>query len=251
MGSEPLTPGQKREKSWERKRRRVIRYLSQPKWATRSTNWIALRAGVSWLFADKIRAELEGTAPWPGGGDGTGWSGPQARRDGVGSELNDAAVRAKAGGDPAMAELLRLVQPLLVGMIKFAAVHKNDRSDAVQELLIVTVACVRKYDPDLGDFENYLTTAASNLLATFSGGERYRHGHEVLRDPPTEPAAPQLLRSGEYTEGLPPLQAAIVRDHFGIGLQRSFSINQIAARMGLSNSKVRTELREAIRRMRG
>jgi hypothetical protein len=45
-----------------RKRDRVLRLLNDPKWSDRSTNWIAMMAGVSWLFADKVRIEFDGDA---------------------------------------------------------------------------------------------------------------------------------------------------------------------------------------------
>ncbi len=53
----------KADEDYNRKRRRVVRLLRSPKWASRSTNWIAMMAGVSWLFADKIRCEVEQDRP--------------------------------------------------------------------------------------------------------------------------------------------------------------------------------------------
>lgn len=48
------------EPDTEEKRRRVLRLLADPVWAGRSTNWIAREAGVSWLFADKVRVLHDG-----------------------------------------------------------------------------------------------------------------------------------------------------------------------------------------------
>lgn len=53
----------KQAREAERKRAKVLRLLRDPKWADRSTNWVAMQAGVSWLFADKVRIELDGDAP--------------------------------------------------------------------------------------------------------------------------------------------------------------------------------------------
>lgn len=44
----------------QEKRARVLRLLRDPVWSTRSTNWIAREARVSWLFADKVRTVYEG-----------------------------------------------------------------------------------------------------------------------------------------------------------------------------------------------
>lgn len=41
---------------------RVRRLLRHRLWSSRSTNWIAQVAGVSWAFADKVR-ELAGPRP--------------------------------------------------------------------------------------------------------------------------------------------------------------------------------------------
>ena len=41
-----------------KKRRQVERLLRNPKWRTRSTNWIAQQTGLSWLFVDKVRTQM-------------------------------------------------------------------------------------------------------------------------------------------------------------------------------------------------
>ncbi len=47
----------------EEKRQRVLALLADPAWADKSTTCIAKEAGVSWLFADKVRIQYQPTPP--------------------------------------------------------------------------------------------------------------------------------------------------------------------------------------------
>lgn len=168
------------------------------------------------------------------------------------SEFNECAARAKGGDRPAMAELVGLLRPRLVGMVRASRIHRNDRADAVQEVLIQVVRCVEKFDPELGDFENYVMSSVSRLLMTLHGREGERHATEVLCEPVDVMAEPPRGQFAlEHLDGLSHERREIVRDYYGVDRPRSFSVNQIAARRKISNAKVKAELQEARRQMRG
>lgn len=166
-----------------------------------------------------------------------------------------------------MGVLLKQLQPGFVLLIRRSRIHPNDREDAVQEVLMRVMTCVSKYEPAQGDFENYVNSSVRTALMNIHARNGRQHVHEsagvdavkgmsligwdhtTITDR-TRAVEPQRSDVDEL-EILPLAHRDIVRDFYGIGLQRSFSINQIAARRKLPNAKVKAVLAEAKQRMKG
>ncbi len=163
----------------------------------------------------------------------------------------DLVVRAKSDRT-VLTEIIHFLQPELISKVRASRIHPNDYPDAVQEVLILVIGCVKSFDPSKGDFLHYVRVSVSGLLKDFHSKEGRRHAGVVSGqvDVPA-PVQKELPSAEEYMRDLTEVQRNVVGDHFGLGGSRPYSINQIAARRGMPNAKVKKELAEALVAMRG
>lgn len=167
--------------------------------------------------------------------------------------MNADAVEAK-GCREAMARVVAALQPRLVELVRSSSIHRNDRADAVQEVLIQVIKCVQGYDPARGDFVNYAVHSAKLVLYRTHAKNGKTHGREVcVEDLEVEarPESTEQVTTVDDSSGIPVMHREVVGDYYGIGRPRSYSINQIAARRGMSNAAVRDALREAVSAAKG
>lgn len=167
-------------------------------------------------------------------------------------QLNALAVSAK-DCRASMELVVRAMQPRLVELVRASLIHRNDRADAVQEVLIQVIKCVQGYDPQRGDFLNYAISSARLLLYREHKKNGKLHNHEIAASViPAEQSYPETQDTpGVDLGSVPPKYREVVGDYYGIGRPRPFSINQIAARRGMTNAAVRDALREAVQTLKG
>jgi len=166
------------------------------------------------------------------------------------ASLNIIVIRAKTCR-VSMSEVIKELQPRLVELVRASLIHRNDRADAVQEVLIQVLRCVASYDPEKGDFANYALSSAKLLLYREHKKNGRVHNHETHQEVP-EAASPDSKEPPvETAPVIPAKYREVVGDYYGIDRPRSYSINQIAARRGMSNTAVRNALKESISLMKG
>ena len=167
------------------------------------------------------------------------------------TEINQLAIKALTSKE-AQSSLVKSLQSEMVKLVRLSRIHPNHYHDAVQEVLIQLLTCVKRYDPSLGDFLVYAKSSVNKLLKELSNPNRRRRGmvrsQGMDLDNVDLPAPPESTPQdvAELLVQLPSLHRDVVTDHFGIGKPRELSINQIAARRKLPNTKVKQVLSEAM-----
>lgn len=179
----------------------------------------------------------------------------------------DLARRAKAGDQDAANTLvernLRLVYKLASRYGKHLDTRARvDIDDLIQEGTIGLMIAVRKYDPERGvKLGTYATWWVRQMICRTiqrvqpAGPDREGHiterQAEQLADPRSLPVAEvdaeDLLRLCRF---LPALWRDIVEWTFGLAGQKPLSNREIAARLGLSRSRVWQLSRKAMQRLR-
>lgn len=167
------------------------------------------------------------------------------------SRVNELAVAAKTCRTSASA-LVVILQPRLVELVRASSIHRNDRADAVQEVLIQVLKCIQGYDPARGDFRNYAMRSAKLILYRVHERNGASHSREVPLEAPEAvvEASPEPSPRADLATIPDKRHRDILGDYYGIDRPRSFSINQIAARRGLSNAVVREAIQVASRTLR-
>lgn len=166
--------------------------------------------------------------------------------------LTDLAMAAKRDRGAPLTTLLARLRPGLVAAVRASSIHPNDREDAVQDVLILVMRCVDLFDISQGDFSPYVMTSVRlHLKKIKSNAGEHHNRYEVLGDE-SESVAAVADGGGDADDldSLPVLHRDVIRDHYGLGLPRSYNLNQIAARRGISGSQVRAILKEGLAVMR-
>ena len=134
---------------------------------------------------------------------------------------------AQDGDQGAISFILTSVRPLCVNLIRKMRIKAVDFEDVVQDTVITTLNCIKKYKSSEGVFEGFVNGAVMNMLRDRHEANKYRRVLEL-----NEVADNRSWGELEHLEvldamrGLPEHQQCLIMEHYGID-SREYSITEL------------------------